>query len=77
MIQSQSSRASALEKARVRGQLALRPGNAGSLGRDPAGWGQEGGRDGYRDFFSVVLNSAPKDYYFLHLQNIVLELETN
>lgn len=27
--------------------------------------------------FSVVLNSAPKDYYFLHLQNIVLKSETH
>lgn len=35
------------------------------LGRDPTGWGQEGERDGCRDFFSVVLYSVcPQRLFF-------------
>ena len=45
------------------GQLALGPSRGlgvglEGLGRDPTGWGQEGGRDDCRDFFSVVLGSV-------------------
>ena len=45
------------------GQLALGPSRAlgvglEGLGRDPTEWGQEGGRDDCRDFFSVVLGSV-------------------
>lgn len=59
------------EKASVGGQLALGPGSAPGvslegLGRDPAGWGQEVGRDGCRDFSSLVLDSVSlKELFFL------------
>lgn len=48
----------------------------GGLGRDPTGCCQEGERDGCRDFFSVVLDSVPKGYSFLHVQNNFLKWET-
>lgn len=68
-IQDSQTGASELEKARVRGQLAVGPGStpgAGleGLGRDPAGRGQEEGRDAAGTFLSVALDSAPKGLFF-------------
>lgn len=76
------SRASAQEKARARGQLALGLGSAPGvglegLGRDPAGRGQEEGKDTVGTFCLLPWILPPNHCSFLHLPNIFSEMENN